>query len=359
MDLPLPYSDGPAAKARLAPFYASLFERLRAIPGVEDVASATAVPMAGGLPDGMFLLMSPQELPQRMEDMAAFAAQPERRGTADFCVASASYFHVLGIPLIRGRLFDDRDRPDSTHVAVISESLARTRWPNEDPISRTIEFGNMDGDLRLLTIVGIVGDTREYGLEQPMQPTVYVNLAQRPRFETTVVIRSNADSRAITTAARNVLHDLAPDVPPRFRTFTEIYAASLGARHFNLTLVAVFAATALLLAVAGIYGVMAYNVTRRRREIGVRIALGASPHQVVTVILGQGLRTIALGIVAGVAGAWLFTRLARALLFDVTPTDPLSFGAVIVLLAAVAALACYLPARRGTRVNPVEALRQE
>jgi putative ABC transport system permease protein len=192
-----------------------------------------------------------------------------------------------------------------------------------------------------------------------MQPTVYVNMMQRPRFETTVVMRSSVDPRAVTTAARNVLHDLAPDVPPRFRAFTEIYAASLGARHFNLTLVAVFAATALLLAVAGIYGVMAYNVTRRRREIGVRIALGATSRQVVSVILSQGLRTIAVGIVAGVVGAWLFTRLARTLLFDVTPTDPMSFGVVIALLAAVAALACYLPARRGTRVNPVEALRQE
>ena len=174
-------------------------------------------------------------------------------------------------------------------------------------------------------------------------------------------MRSSVDPRAVTTAARNVLHDLvarrAAALPRRSR---EIYAASLGARHFNLTLVAVFAATALLLAVAGIYGVMAYNVTRRRREIGVRIALGATPHQVVSVILSQGLRTIAVGIVAGVVGAWLLTRLARSRCSS-TSRRPIRCrsGPSSLLLAAVAALACYLPARRGTRVNPVEALRQE
>src|SRR5262249_53737448 len=177
------------------------------------------------------------------------------------------------------------------HVALITESLARSRWPNEDPIGRTVEFGNMDGNLRVLTIVGIVGDTREYGPEQPPRPTLYVNLNQRPRFTTTVVMRSSADPRAITTAARSVLHDLAPDVPPRFRTFTQIYASSIGARRFNLTLIGAFAATALALAVAGIYGVMAYSVTRRRREIGVRIALGATPGAVMRSVLGQGLIT--------------------------------------------------------------------
>jgi ABC-type lipoprotein release transport system permease subunit len=217
----------------------------------------------------------------------------------------------------------------------------------------------MDGDLRLLTIVGIVGDTREYGLEQPPQPTLYVDLMQRPRFQTTVVMRTSADPRAITTAARGVLHELAPNVPPRFRTFTQIYSASLGVRRFNLTLIGVFAATALILAVAGIYGVMAYNVTRRRREIGVRIALGASAFDVLRVVLGQGLVTIGVGLAAGILGAFALTRGLQSLLFGVTPTDPVAFVAVVVGLAAVATLACYVPAKRGTRVNPVEALRQE
>src|SRR5262249_45895407 len=156
------------------------------------------------------------------------------------------------------------------HVAVISESLARTRWRDADPIGATIEFGNMDGDLRPLTIVGIVGDTREYGLEQPARPTMYVNLLQRPRFTTTVVMRAQGNPRGVISAARGILKTLAPEVPPRFRTFEQIYAASLGARHFTLTLVTVFAGTALVLAVAGIYGVMSYTVAQRRKEIGVR-----------------------------------------------------------------------------------------
>jgi putative ABC transport system permease protein len=188
---------------------------------------------------------------------------------------------------------------------------------------------------------------------------MYVNLMQRPRFTTTVVMRTGADVGTVTAAARRVLHDLAPDVPPRFRTFAQIYAASLGARRFNLTLVGVFAGTALILAVAGIYGVMAYNVTRRRREIGVRIALGATTGDVLRNILGQGLVTIAIGVVAGVLGALALTRWLQSMLFDVTPTDPLAFAAVVAVLVGVATLACYVPARRGTRVNPVEALRQE
>jgi ABC-type antimicrobial peptide transport system permease subunit len=186
-----------------------------------------------------------------------------------------------------------------------------------------------------------------------------VDLLQRPRFETTVVMRSSADPGAITTAARAVLRAVAPDVPPRFRTFAQIYAASLGARQFNLTLVAVFAATALLLAVAGIYGVMAYSVTQRRREIGVRVALGASPSQVFRIILGQGLFTTAVGVTVGVIAAVALTRTLEALLFDVKPTDPLTFAAVVALLVGVATLACYVPARRATHADPMDALRQE
>jgi putative ABC transport system permease protein len=359
IDLPKPYSDEPDAKTRLIPFYENVLDRLRAIPGTEDIAAVSALPLDGGLPDGMFATVTPSDVIQKPGDLAALFRQPDRTGTADFCVASARYFHVLGIPLVRGRLFDDRDRAGQAHVAVISESLARAQWKGADPLGRMIEFGNMDGDLRPLTIVGIVGDTREYGLEQPPRPTVYVHLLQRPPFTTTMVMRSSADLAAITTAARGVLRQIAPDVPPRFRTFDQIVAASLGARHFNLALVGVFAGTALLLAVAGIYGVMSYSVTQRRREIGVRMALGARPGQVVLRMLGQGLATAGIGIAAGLLAALLLTRTLRALLFEVTPTDPLTFAAVIATLSAVAALACYVPARRAARIDPVRALRQD
>ena len=172
-------------------------------------------------------------------------------------------------------------------------------------------------------------------------------------------MRSGADPRAVTAAATAVLRQVAPDVPPRFRTFGQIVAASLGERRFNLTLVAVFASTAMLLAVAGIYSVMVYTVTRRRREIGVRMALGASPRQVVGAILGHGLATTGAGIAAGALAAVALTRVLRSLLFDVTPTDPVTFAVVTAALAGVAALACYAPASRAARVDPVEALRQE
>lgn len=359
MDLAVPHSDDPSARTRLSAFYADVLDRLRAIPGVEDVAAASAVPMDGGLPDGLFAVISPEDAPRTMDELRVLFQQKDRLGTADYCAVSQAYFRALGIPLVRGRVFDDRDAPAAPHVAVISESLARSRWPGADPIGRTIEFGNMDGDLRPLTIVGVVGDTREYGPEQPPRPTVYVDLLQRPGFSATVVIRSGADLRATIAAARGVLREVAPDVPPRFRTFAQIYSAALGARYFNLTLVAAFAGTALALAVAGIYGVMAYSVTRRRREIGVRVALGASPGDVRRMILGQGLATTAAGVAAGLLGALGLTRTLESLLFGVTPTDPPTFAVAITALAAVAALACYVPARRATRADPVEALRRE
>jgi putative ABC transport system permease protein len=359
MDLAMSYLDDATAKARLSPVYADLFERLRAIPGVDEVAAANAVPLDGGLPDGQFLVIDPQDVPKTMEALRPLFQRKDKVGLADYCAVSPAYFHALEIPLIRGRLFDDRDGPDSAHAAVISESLARSRWLDADPIGATIEFGNMDGDLRPLTIVGIVGDTREYGLEQAPRPTLYVNLMQRPRFWTTIVMRSNADARAIISAARVVLKNVAPDVAPRFRTFNEIYSASLGARRFNLTLVAVFAGTALVLAIAGIYGVMTYTVTQRRREIGVRVALGATPARVFRIILGQGLMTTAMGVTAGIIGSLGLTRTLGSSLFGITPTDPLTFAAVIVTLTAVATMTCYLPARRATGADPIEALRQD
>jgi predicted permease len=359
MDLAFPYSRDPAVKERLSPFYAEVLTRMREIPGVEDAAVASAVPMDGGLPDGLFAVIGPGEAPRTMDDLKTLFERKDRLGTADYCAVSPAYFRVLEIPIIRGRAFDERDSPSSPHVAVISQSLARSRWPGEDPIGRTIEFGNMDGDLRPLTIVGIVADTREYGPDQPPRPTVYVDLLQRPRFSASVVIRSTADRSGTIAAARAVLRQMTPDVPPRFRSFEEIYSAALGPRYFSLVLLGTFAGTALVLAVAGIYGVMSYTVSRRRREIGVRTALGASPGNVRALILAQGMGTAAAGVVIGVLGALALTRTLETLLFGVTPTDPVAFALTVALLCGVAALACYLPARQATLADPVEALRQD
>jgi ABC-type antimicrobial peptide transport system permease subunit len=242
---------------------------------------------------------------------------------------------------------------------VISESLARDRWPGQDPIGHTIEFGNMDGDPRLLTIVGIVGDVHEYGLDAPPRPTVYVNLLQRPRAAITVTMLSDADTRLVTTAARGILQDLNPEIPPRFRTFSQVYSASLGSRRFNVILIGFFGITALLLATTGVFGVMAYSVSRRTREIGVRVALGAAAGDVLRMILGRGLRTIFIGVAIGITGSLALTRTVGSLLFGVTATDPLTFGGVTLLLVGTALLACYIPARRATKIDPMVALRYE
>jgi len=359
MDVSLQWVNDPKVKAGQAIFFSNLIDRLKQIPGVRKVGATSVLPMDGGLPDGMFLLMTQNETPKTPDGLDAMFQQKERIGIADFCVATDGYFQVLGIPLIRGRIFDERDGANTPNVAVISESLARDRWPNQDPIGHTIEFGNMDGDLRLLTIVGIVGDTHEYGLDAPPRPTVYVNLFQRPRAAITLTMLSDADTRLVTSAAREILQDLNPETPTRFRTLSQVYSASLGSRRFNVILIGFFGITALLLATTGVFGLMAYSVTRRTREIGVRVALGAGSGDVLRMILGQGLRTIFIGVAIGIIGSLALTRTVESLLFGVTATDPLTFGGVTLLLVGTALLACYIPARRATKVDPMVALRYE
>ena len=360
MDVSLPWVEDPKARTGQGIFFSNLLDRLKQIPGVRRVGAVSNLPLVeGGLPDGMFLLMTQDEVPKSPDDFGRLFQQKERLGVADFCVATDGYFQILGIPLVRGRLFDEHDGPDTPHVAVISESLARVRWPGQDPIGHTIEFGNMDGDLRLLTIVGIVGDIHQYGLDAPPHPTVYVNLFQRPRPTMTVTMLSDAVTPSVISAARGILQELNPEIPASFRTFSQIYSDSLGSRRFNLILIASFGIAALLLATAGVFGVMAYSVSRRTHEIGMRVALGAGSGDVLRMILGQGLRTALIGVAIGIAGSLALTRAVESMLFGVTTTDPLTFGGVILLLVGASLAACYIPARRAALVDPLEALRHE
>jgi putative ABC transport system permease protein len=361
MDMALPGVEKDPDQIRRVQFIHEVLSQMSRIPNVRETGGTNGLPLTTGLADGTYLMMGPGEKLPSMGELEQLFHNPSRTGDANYCVASSGYFRALGIPLLRGRMFDERDTRDAPQVALISESLAREKWPNHDPLGHAIEFGNMDGDLRFLTVIGVVGDIREDSLEAKPFPTIYVNYQQRPQstHRFTVVIRTTTDPAAVVPAARQILRGLAPDVPPKFSTFDQVLASSLQSRRFNLTLVAVFAATALILAAAGVFGVMAYSVERRTREIGVRVALGATRRRVLSLVLGQALLTATIGVAAGLLGSLALTRLVRSLLFGVSATDPATFGAVALLLTAVALAASIIPACRAMKVDPTVALRYE
>jgi putative ABC transport system permease protein len=360
-----------------------LLAKLHEIPGVFEVGGTTDLPLSeASYADGSFVEMNPAQIspsvqnliqratPANLEKNPALLAlatkyfeelvrDKSHLGYADFVIASDGYFKALDIPLLQGRFFDGRDTMDAPHAALISQSLAKQKWPNENPVGHCIEFGNMDGDLRFLTIVGIVGDVRGHSLERDPQPTVYVNYRQRPHaaWHFTVVIHTANKPEQVLAQARAILHELDPNIPPHFSTLTQVYSASLGARQFSLTMVAIFSLTALLLALAGIYGVFSYFVAQRTREIGVRMALGATRAKVLTMVLGQGALTGAIGIFFGLLGSVALTRLLQSQLFLISPTDPLTLVSVCAVFVAVSLIASWLPARRASHINPVIALR--
>ena len=338
--------------------------RLTAIPGTETVGLAGAVPVAQGddLPEGNFLILNGQKPPVNFDEWGRIAQSPSQVGHALYCVASEGYFRTVGIPLIRGQMFNAQDDIDSPHVALISQALARQRWPNEDPIGQIINFGNMDGSLKSSMIIGIVGDVRAQGLDRAPSPIVYVDYRQRgmkSNSSPTILVRSAAPPSGIITAARGIFHDLAPDAPVKFSTIAQEMGGWLADRRFLLLLVGLFAVAALALAAVGIYGVVAFSVTRRTQEIGIRMSLGAQRGNILRLVVGEGARMAAFGLVIGIGASLAITRLISSLLFGISATDPLTFVAVAALLSVVALLASYIPARRAMRVDPMVALRYE
>jgi putative ABC transport system permease protein len=354
----------PSAIARQIHQMDDILSRLRAIPGAETVGLAGAMPAAAGdnLANGNFLILNSPKPLTNFDEWGRMAQNPSQVGHALYCVAGGAYFSTMGIPLIRGRMFGAQDSFDSPNVAVISQALARERWPNQDPIGQLINFGNMDGSLKSSTIVGIVGDVRAAGLDRPPSAIIYVDYRQRglnANSSPTILMRSAAPPAEIVSAARGIFHDLAPDAPVKFSTFADEMGGWLADRRFLLLLVGLFAAAALALAAVGIYGVVAFSVARRTQEIGIRMALGGQRGHVLRLVLGEGVRMAALGVAIGIAASMAITRLMSTLLFGVGATDPLTFASVAVLLSLVALLASYIPARRAMRVDPIIALRYE
>ena len=360
LDVRVPGSLDSTVYRRNIAFYDDLLSRLSALPGVRAVGGVNAFPLAAqNTSNGVFIVMSSPTEKLDMSRIPDLMRDPARAGQAEFRVASPGYFKAMNIPLVRGRLFDDRDAPSAPHVAVISQSLVKEKWPNEDPIGKIIQFGNMDGDLRPFTVVGIVGDVREASLAEEPRPTFYAFYRQRPIAASSfnVAIQGDAMPATVTANAQQIARELRPDVPPRVRTLETVVATSVADRRFMLVLIGVFGSAALLLAALGVYSVIAYLVAQRKQEIGIRVALGAQRTDVLRMVLGQGAMLAGIGIMIGVGASLALTRLLNAFLFGVSTTDPLAFVLVIAVLVLVALLASWIPARRAARVDPMSALR--
>jgi putative ABC transport system permease protein len=266
------------------------------------------------------LILNGHPAPANFHQWETFALNRQQTGYADYAVASAQFFRTLRIPLIRGRLFSAQDGLEAPNVAVISETLARQQWPNENPIGQVIDFGKMDGHLKPLTIVGVVGDIRAEGLDQPPSPIIYVNYRRRGFSLNTspaVVLRTSLPASAIVPAVHSIFHHLDPNIPVQFSTYAEALGGWMAEGRFLLLLAGVFAGAALALAAVGIYGLVAHSVARCTQEIGIRMALGAERSDVLRLVIGEGARLGAIGSVIGVAASVGATRLISSLLFDV------------------------------------------
>ena len=327
-------------------FYKQVLERTSALPGIESVAVTSGVPMGGGNTAGQI------QVPGRPADADA------GQSSADWRIVSPGYFHTMGIPL-RGREFEDRDNNDSQQVVIISEEMARRYWPGEDPIGKPVmvmSFGKTP-----FMVVGVAGDVRSVGLESDPKPTVYASTPFAAGWNPmNLVFRTSGEPTAQVSAIRSTLGSIDPNIPTyEVRTVDDLLSTSLGSRRFTMFLLGTFAAVALLLACVGLFGVMAYLVSQRTHEIGVRLALGARPGDVFRLIIGRGMALATTGSALGLAGAWAIGRFLESMLYQIKPSDPIALASAPVLLLAVALLACYVPARRAMKVDPMVALRYE
>ncbi|MGB6473878.1 MAG: ABC transporter permease [Candidatus Sulfotelmatobacter sp.] len=329
-------------------FATQLMTRLQAAPGMQDSACAAPLPIKDGSVDLPFEIAGNPPLPAG------------EANSADYVTASPRYFSVMGIPLLRGRLFDTSDSPSSPPVVLISAALARRYFANQDPMGRRLVFGFPLNGRASREIVGVVGDVHDVSLGKNPAPMMYVPFAQAPLYGCEVVVRSTLDAAAVAAAIRTETHNIDKNLPVTdITTLPVALSASVAEPRFRTLILGLFSAIALVLAAVGIFGVISYSVSRRTREIGIRIALGASPASVRRLVIGESAKLVFFGLAAGIPAALVLTRFLSTLLFDVRPADPLTFVGVAVLLALVAFAAAYIPARRAMRVDPIVALRYE
>jgi putative ABC transport system permease protein len=327
-------------------YYKQAMDRFRRTPGVESVAMASNLPLLSFDRDGFHVRER--------------ATNPSEDPSADTYSVSPDYFRVMKIPLKRGRVFTDQDGPNSPKVAVISENCTRRMFPQQDPIGKQIQLGGRNDSKPWITIVGVVGDVRQYGLDKAPDMEAYIAQAQNMSHLFSMVARTTIDPRNLEGAARAAFFAADPTLPVfRVQPMEAYVRSSLAERSFTLLLIALFGALALALAAVGIYGLISYSVTLRTREVGIRMAFGAERSDVLAMVLRQGLALVGIGLAVGFAASLALTRLLTSLLFQVRPTDLATSALVALLLAAVALLASYLPARRAASVDPMIALRYE
>ncbi len=338
-----------AESQQVVNFFDQLLDRLAQRPGVQAAGLTTALPTAGG---NDFLAFFPE---------GRQLARTDRTPDAESMIVSPTYFRALEIPLRKGRLLDDHDVDGKPLVAVINETLARKYFPGEDPLQKRITFGDRKAaDAQWFTIVGIVGDVRQSSLSKEPYAQIYRSIRQIQRRGVTVVLRTAGDPKAMVNTVREQVRAIDAQQPLyNVRTVEEVLAESIARPKFNMLLIALFAGVALVLAAVGIYGVISYSAMQRTHEIGVRMALGATARDVLKLVVGQGMLLAAIGVALGAVAALAATRLMGSLLYGVSAADPVTYIALALLLATIAFLASYIPARRATKVNPVVALRYE
>jgi putative ABC transport system permease protein len=330
-------------------FSNELLARLHAQPGLRDSALAAPLPMdRQGQASLAFSIVGNPPL------------APGESDSADYTTASPDYFRVMRIPLLRGRFFSEHDTASNPNVAIISETLARRYFPNQDPIGRQMRFGFSPNSNVPREIIGVVGDLRDAALSRKPGPMMYVPFAQAPLYGGEVVVRSSSSASSIAAGIRQTVHSIDKDLPVTdVESFPDAVGASIAQERFRTVMMSSFSGIALILAAVGIFGVISYSASQRTHEIGIRIALGAQQRNVLRLILGQGARLALLGLGIGAAAALPLTHLMAGLLYGVSGTDPLTFGTVGIVLFGVAVTACYIPARRAMRVDPMVALRHE